>query len=142
MAELHPQIISFFISRLSEHNCVESWERVPHKTEILYKVTRKHGLRPVIVHLSDAYLYTQAEFAARPVGIGDFILVARPEASIDPAAIELGNKMDVPIGKIGKLMGALNVKHIWEYRSPNERQPSPEMIISVALGSRQKKHRS
>jgi len=99
---------------MDEHNCVAGYNRLPNSDEYLYEIRRKNGLRAVIVHLSDAYLYSHAEFAARPkeIGIGDFVVVARPEASIEDAVVQLGNKMAIPVGRISKLMGALNCPQI------------------------------
>jgi len=144
MAHLHPQIVNFFLNRMNEHSCVAGYNRLPNSDEYLYEIRRKNELRIVIVHLSDAYLYSKAEFAARPkeIGIGDFIVVARPEASLEDTVVQLGNKMAIPVGRISKLMGALNCPNIWEYHAPGEGAPSPEITLSALINTKRWKRHS
>jgi len=128
---------------MNQHSHVVECSRLPITEEYLYEIKRTNNMRPVIVHLSDAYIYTQAEFAARPaeIGIGDFILVARPEAGIEEAAIQLGNKMSIPVGRISKLMGALRNPHVWKYRAPDERPPRVDLTVSALINAKRWKPR-
>jgi len=53
---------------------------------------------------------------------GGFVVVARPEAGFDSTIVEIAAADRVGIGQIGKLMGALNLKDHWNYRTKEERE--------------------
>jgi hypothetical protein len=110
MTTLHPQIISFFEARMSEHSCVERFTRMAVTGEYLYEVERTGGRKPVTVFLSDAYRFGEADYLGRPTQLrrGDFILVARPEAGFDKALIDRARLDGIGLGQIRKFMGALN----------------------------------
>jgi hypothetical protein len=114
--------VTFFLERMESHNKVETCNRLNDEMEYLFEVTRKDGLPTLTVHLSDAYRYGSWEYLSHPrlIGKGDFILVAG-FASVDGAVVEMARKDGIGVGKIGKLMGALNLERVWEYRSPEER---------------------
>ena len=117
--DLHRSIINFFEARLREHAKVESFQRLPHSEEVLYEVKRR-GLDPVVVHLSDAYRYTQVDFDARPSEVREsgFILIAKPEGNYNADLVTDARVMGIGLGKIGKLLGALNRRDYWRYDPP------------------------
>lgn len=128
---LRPEHLGFFTARMNEHDRVASWEPIPNKHEYLFRITRLPSANntKVIVHLTDAYLYTNAEFIARPKQLrsGSFVVLGMPHASVDPEVIETAREHRIGIGHIGKFMGALTYKNIWEYMTSDERQWSEDL---------------
>lgn len=110
---------------MSAHDLVASYEPLDNKDEYVYLITRRRGLPAVRVHLSDAYEYTRAEFLARPSEVTErnsFVVLGLPHAyPPGEALIEEARRERVGIGKIGKLMGALNYPDVSVYESPEER---------------------
>lgn len=111
---------------MSEHNCVASREPLDNDEEYLYLITRTRGLPDVRVHLSDAYEYSRAEYLARPAEVtkrNSFVVLGDPHA-ISPRGelVAEARKDGIGIGDIGKFMGALNSRNVWEYEAPEERQ--------------------
>lgn len=120
--ELHYQIIQFFEKVIKQHRNVYHFERIIDEDDIIYRVERMRPLSDVIVHLSDAYSYTFNDFYSKPplLNNGGFILVARPEAGFDERIVEIARDENIGIGKIGKLLGALNYPKYWLYEQPKE----------------------
>lgn len=120
--DLHSLILKFFKEKMRSHSKVLSCDELPNNDEIIYKVNRIEGLSVVHIHLSDSYRYTKYDYWARPKLLkqGDFILIAKPEASYDLEIEKLAKKDKIGIGKIGVLLGALNSKNIWQYRPKQE----------------------
>ena len=125
--KLTPSIVTFFLARMGEHNRVASYRQI-EADECLFELSRNDGLPNVTVHLSNAYEYTDGEYIARPsqIGRGDFVLIARPEAiwndDVPMQIVETARGDGIGIGKIGKLMGALNFAEIWKFRTRGERE--------------------
>lgn len=123
---LRPEHIAFFTTKMDEHNLVNSWEPIENEDEYLFRIRRTlSGSRSdVIVHLTDAYRYGLAEFFARPKQLraGSFVVIGMPHADAAADVIETAKLTHIGIGHIGKFMGALNHKNIWEYISPDERR--------------------
>lgn len=123
---LRQENISFFITKMDDHNLVEYAELIKNQDEYLFKVIRTlKGIRSdVIVHLTDAYRYGLAEWFARPAQLraGSFVVLGMPHADFNADVIEEAKNNRVGIGHIGKFMGALNYKNIWEYMTPEERK--------------------
>lgn len=123
---LRPEHITFFTARMDEHSRVINWSLVADDHEYLFRINRvSPGSRnDVIVHLTDAYRYGLADFYARPdqLGVGSYIVIGMPHASADREVIKLAKQSGIGIGHIGKFMGALNYKNIWEYVSPDEKR--------------------
>ena len=69
-------------------------------------------------------VFDQGDYVARPreIGIGDFILVSGFSGGPSREAIELARKDAVGVGDISKLMGALRVRDVWQYRSSDEKK--------------------
>ncbi len=112
--DLHPSIISYFQSRMTEHSKVESFDDISTDEFTIYRINRKSGLSPVVVWLSDAYRFTQAEYLARPKKPKlDYILVARPEATENEPSSE--NWGGIGVGNIAGFMGALNKQRVCDY---------------------------
>ena len=127
---LRREHITFFTARMDEHNQVSNWVLVSNEHEYLFRVRRKLSTSEsdVIVHLTDAYRYGLAEFFARPKQLraGSYVVIGMPHASADGEVIEKAKEHRIGIGHIGKFMGALNYKNIWEYMTPEERRQKTE----------------
>ena len=123
---LHSQNLAFFLARLEEHDRVESFDVMDNSDEYLYRICRPLGLPEVRVHLSDAYEYTRGEFLTRPDEIrvrNSFVVLGLPHAhEIAPTMIEEARESGVGLGRIGKFMGALNRRNVWEYETTEERK--------------------
>jgi hypothetical protein len=109
---------------MGEHSAVECYTDKSDGENYLFLIERNRERPPVLVHLSDAYFYGQLEYIARPsqLGRGDFILIARPEASYDEGIVAAARRNGIGIGKISKLMGALNQEKIWLYETIEEKK--------------------
>jgi hypothetical protein len=127
---LRQEHLSFFTTRMHEHDRVRTWIPIPNQDEYLFKITRtlKGSDSHVIVHLTDAYRYSLAELYARPrqLRVGSFVVIGMPHANTNPEVIEKAKEYRIGIGHIGKFMGALNVQNLWEYMSPEERRAMEE----------------
>ena len=123
---LRPEHIGFFTARMNEHSAVDQLVLIPNDHEYLFKVNRSTSgsKNSVTVHLTDAYRYGLAEFYARPnqLKAGSFVVLGMPHAGADREVIEAAKSDRIGIGHIGKFMGALNYKNIWEYMTPEERR--------------------
>ena len=60
------------------------------------------------------------------LGAGSFVVMGMPHADADLEVVEIAKKHRIGIGHIGKSMGALNYKNIWEYMTPDERRRKEE----------------
>ena len=123
---LRQEHIDFFTARMNVHDRVTNWEPIVSQDEYLFKITRtiSGSKSDVIVHLTDAYRYGLADFYARPgqLRAGSYVVIGMPHADAAAKVIETAKLAHIGIGHIGKFMGALNHKNIWEYISPDERQ--------------------
>jgi hypothetical protein len=112
---------------MNEHSCVANWEPLDNDDEYLYLIKRTRGLPEVRVHLSDAYEYSRAEYLSRPAEVikrNSFIVLGDPNANVAHGDLVAEAGSDgIGIGKIGKFMGALNSRNVWEYEAPEERRP-------------------
>jgi hypothetical protein len=104
---------------MSDHSKVLSCTMLDVDDEYLFLIKRSGGLSDVIVHYSDTYEYSRATFQTRPpkVGRNSFVLVV-PHAPESDLTVYEARKLGIGIGKIGKLMGALNSEKVWEYDGP------------------------
>ena len=123
---LRPEHIAFFTSRMDEHDQVNNWMLIENQHEYLFRIRRTlNGTESdVIVHLTDAYHYGLAEFFARPneLQAGSYVVIGMPHANVGSEVIERAKGHRIGIGHIGKFMGALNYKNVWEYMTPDERR--------------------
>ena len=123
---LRQEHITFFTARMSEHSRVINWVPIPNQYEYLFRIRRtlSGSESDVIVHLTDAYRYGLAEFFARPneLQAGSYVVIGMPHADAHAEAVERAKEYNIGIGHIGKFMGALNVKNIWEYKTADERR--------------------
>ncbi len=134
---LRPEHITFFTARINEHNRVKNWVVIADDHEYLFGIRRtlSGSESDVVVHLTDAYRYGLAEFFARPnqLRASSYVVIGMPHADADPEVIEKAKEHRIGIGHIGKFMGALNSKNIWEYMTPEERsQKEEERLRRVA----------
>jgi hypothetical protein len=120
---LHHSTVTFFTTKMGEHNCVRQCTRIMPNDEYIYRLDRTNQLSSVNVYLSDAYHFGYADFLGRPDNIRrcDFILIARPEADYDPDLTQEAKLAGIDLGKIGKLLGALNYNNVYEYVAPNQK---------------------
>ena len=110
--------ISFFVARMKGmKDIVEALEPIPDAKDYLYRIKRRKR-SPVIVHLSDAYSYGEADYDARPTQIkkGAFILIALPHGDYDEDLVTRATKDGIGVGKIADLMRALNYEDVTEPR--------------------------
>lgn len=123
---LRPEHLNFFTERMDEHDRVVTWTPIFHKHEFLFTIKRQlhHSTNNIVVHLTDAYRYGLAEFYSRPKQLraGSFVVIGMPHASAPSEVIKEARKHRVGVGHIGKFMGALNYRRVWEYMTPTERQ--------------------
>ena len=127
---LRQEHIDFFTARMNEHNLVSNWGPIANEDEYLFRITRtlSGSKSDVTVHLTDAYRYGLAEFYARPNQLksGSFVVIGMPHADADSEVIDVARKHRIGIGHIGKFMGALNHRNMWEYMTPEERERKEE----------------
>jgi hypothetical protein len=112
--DLHYSIRPFIEAALNAHSAVEEIQSIELDNFYAYKVIRRGGMSSVIVVLSDDYYFGSSSLYNKPEILkdGGFFLIARPEASgIDKN--EPHEKLGV--GKLGKLLGALNREDYWNY---------------------------
>ena len=114
---LHYSIRPFIERALNSHHAVEKIESINLDDFYAYKVTRRRGMSDVIVVLNDEYCFGSSSLQDKPniLKDGGFILIARPEASGDEDNEPLEK---LSVGKIGKLLGALNREEFWNYEPP------------------------
>ena len=81
-----------------------------------------------MVHLTDAYKYSIAEFYVRPSQIrsDSYVVIGMPHASADSEVIEKAKEHRIGVGHIGKFMGALNYPNFWDYMTSEERRQKEE----------------
>ncbi|MBI2831106.1 MAG: hypothetical protein HYX79_02485 [Chloroflexi bacterium] len=114
---LHPTIIEYFQSRMTDHSRVDTFDNISTEEFFIYRISRKGGLSPVVVWLSDAYHFTKAEYLARPKRPKpNYILIARPEATDSEPVSEDWD--GIGVGNIAGFMGALNKSRVCTYSPP------------------------
>ncbi len=120
--DLHATIMPFILSRMEFHQDVMKVEDISTKEHYIFKLTRRKGLRDVIVLVSDCYHFGEFDYLPKPAELNDggFILIAKPESSF-PNSLQHHVKEDkIIIGKIGILLGALRIDEFWTYEKPAE----------------------
>ena len=127
---LLPVHIRFFTERMDEHDLVIRWEPIDDEQEYLFRIRRRlSGVEDdIIVHLTDAYRYGLAEFYARPnqLQAGSYVVIGMLQASAAYEVVEKVNEAQIGVGHTKDFMGALNLKNVWEYVSPEERRRRAE----------------
>ena|SRR5690606_609520 len=119
--DLHYSIRPFIERALASHQAVNEIENIDTDDFYAYRLHRNFGMSDVIVVLSDAYYFGATTLASKPELLkdGGFFLIARPEASNFEVNRE---KEKLSVGKIGKLLGALNSEEFWTYTPPSEEE--------------------
>jgi hypothetical protein len=114
---LHYSIQPYIEQALNNHFVVDKLEKIEIDDFFAYKITRKKGMSSLIVVLSDDYAFNSESIHKKPAILkdGGFFLKARPEGSgIDKSIPE----EKLGLGKIGKLLGAINKEEYWNYEPP------------------------
>lgn len=108
---------------MSGHSNVADMRDESDDENYIYRIARAKQRDEILVWLTDAYLFTDADYYSRPPELraGDFILVAKPEGGFH-LDIETIHRERIGVGQIGKFMGALNAKEMWTYLTQDERE--------------------
>lgn len=113
---LHYSILPFVKKALAEHTNVSRIEMINDSDFYIIKVYRKFGSDLHVILNDDYYFGDYAQIEAHSIlKNGGFILIARPEATSsegNDSASRIG------VGKIGRLLGALNKQDYWTYEPP------------------------
>jgi hypothetical protein len=115
---LHYSILPFVKKALAEHTNVSKIEMINDSDFYIIKVYRNFGSDLHVVLSDDYYFGDYAQIEAHSIlKDGGFILIARPEATNSE-----GNdvKSRIGVGKIGRLLGALNKPDYWTH------EPAPK----------------
>jgi hypothetical protein len=117
--DLHYSIRPFIEKALNGHQAVRGIERIDTSDFFAYKVERNFEMSDLVVVLSDDYHFGDVALQNKPVLLkeGGFYLIAKPEANSCEINI-VEEKFGV--GKIGKLLGALNKEEFWKYTPPKK----------------------
>ncbi|MGI4733135.1 MAG: hypothetical protein ACRYFW_15525 [Janthinobacterium lividum] len=122
--DLYYTIPEYFLDRMQEHSCVLSVDDVSTGEYFLYRIHRR-SYKDVLVWLSDAYLFGDMDYVNRPTELqrGDYIVIAKPEGG-GGASAGLVESIQIGVGKLADLMGALSRRDMWAYVAPTweERQ--------------------
>ena len=133
---LRPEHISYFTDRMDDHDKVDHWEIIDNQDEYLFRIKRMvAGSRSdVVVHLTDAYRYGLAEFFARPDQLVaySFVVLGLPHGDFGEDVVEAAKRKRIGVGHIGKFMGALNFRNIWEYMTPEERNRKEQKRLRIS----------
>jgi len=121
---LHYSILPFIEKALTGHSKVATWEREDHPTEYIYKIKRTGTLSEILLHVSDVYQYDLTCFFNKPDSIrsGCMILLAKPESTYGLELTDIVKGEQISIGKIGEILGALNLNEHWEWESKERKQ--------------------
>jgi hypothetical protein len=119
--DLYYTIPKFFEDRMRTHSMVAEIRKLDVEGEFVYEITRNRYDDTIRVWLSDAYRFTEMDYFNRPaeLKVGDYILIAKPEGG-GGVTEQLIATTRIGVGKLGELMGALNVRKMWTYVSPSE----------------------
>jgi len=122
--DIHYSIFKFFEDKLKQHSKVLNFEKIDTDNDVVYRIVRISGLPDIHVHLSDAYSYSDYDYLSKPsiIGEGDYIMIAKPEASFGGTEFGVSRRDKIGFGKIGAFLGALNYRNVWEYETSYERE--------------------
>lgn len=117
--DLHYSIRPFIERALMNHSAVKSIQSLDSNDFFAYKIQRNFGMSDLVVVLSDDYNFNHYSYINKPdlLSKGGFFLVARPEARCFERN-EINDK--ITVGKIGRLLGALNTNDFWTYEPPKK----------------------
>ena len=114
---LHYSIKPFIEKALENHFSVSEIQLINIEDYYAYNIIRKRGLSNLIIVLSDDYYFDYKSLQSKPEILkeGGFFLIAKPEAKITQDNIPIEK---IAVGKLGKLLGALNQEDFWNYEPP------------------------
>jgi len=121
--DLYYTIPKFFVDQMMKHSMVSAVRELNVAGEFVYELDRHKFHDTVRVWLSDAYLFTEMDYHNRPQELraGDYILIAKPEGG-GGVSQQFINVARIGVGKLGELMGALNVRQMWTYVPPTDEE--------------------
>lgn len=115
---LHHTNIKFLESRMAEHDCVASCDRIElDSDDVVYRIERTGQRDGLYLFYSDAYEFGPAEYSGRPTLIrrGSIILL-KPETRLGGDVTERSSADGILVGKFRTLMGALNWSDVSKYK--------------------------
>lgn len=116
--DLHYSIRPFIENALKNHPIVIAVKPIQIDNYYAYEIERKN-MDSVILVLSDDYFLGENSIHNKPEILknGGFFLKARPEGGGIEESIP---EEKLGIGRIGKLLGALNREDFWNYEPPKK----------------------
>jgi hypothetical protein len=119
--DLHYSILKFVKAAFESHQAIKSFDIVSDPDFHIFHIKRKFNYTDLYVVLSDDYYFGDYDMITRHSILkkGGFILVDKPEAN-NYNENDAYNK--ISIGKIGKLLGALNKNDFWNYEPPSKKK--------------------
>jgi hypothetical protein len=114
---IHYTNIKFLEAKMTEHDCIASFERADIGDDVVYRIERTGQRKSLNLFYSDAYEFGPAEYLARPrsIGRGDMILLT-PAAKIGGDVTERSQKDGILVGHFREFMGALNWSDVSKYK--------------------------
>ena len=117
--DLHRSIRPFIEQCLGNHNKVRDIQRCETDDYYYYIIKRRQNLPDVVVALCDDYHVSSLTLYNLPeiLNDGGFYLIAKPEAT---NYFKVEDELNLVIGKLNVLMGALNKANICSYTPPQD----------------------
>jgi hypothetical protein len=114
---IHHTNITFLEAKMADHDCVASFDRADVNNDVVYRIERTGGRKPLNLFYSDAYEFGRAEYLGRPrsIGRGDMILLT-PAAKIVDDVIDRAQNDSILVGYFRDFMGALNWSDVHKYK--------------------------
>ncbi|WP_419803238.1 hypothetical protein [Mucilaginibacter sp.] len=118
--DLHPTILPFIKDKIEFHQDVISVTDISTNEHYMFRITRRNGMRDIVVLLDDGYHFSEFDYYSKPSDLneGGFILIARPESTISDYLRQHEPADKIIIGKLGILLGALRKDEFWTYEKP------------------------
>lgn len=121
--DLHPSILPYWERALDNHSNVASWMRLSDPSDYIYQITRERG-EDILILASDCYRYSLTDFFTRNkhIGAGAMIYMAKPESNYSLEVADVAKEECVTIGKLGEILGALNIDAHWDWESRDRKE--------------------
>ena len=119
--KLRPEHLAFFRARMAEHTSVEDLVAIASDSHYLFKVTRSDGRSSLVVVLTDAYEFGDADEIDLPRET-DFVVLGMPHASYDEDMRRALRRRGTGIGHVVRFMAAVNLPRPFEFQNKAERE--------------------